>query len=67
MGLMRKTRTRRAYTRMGCILDLALPHQSVEADAPNSGAPLTSGRVCQAWHRTSEVQVLVPGMRGAEG
>jgi hypothetical protein len=24
-------------------------------------------RVCQAWHRTSEVQVLVPGMRGAEG
>src|SRR5262245_23530070 len=24
-------------------------------------------RVCQAWHRTSEVQVLVPGDRGAEG
>jgi hypothetical protein len=24
-------------------------------------------RVCQAWHRTSEVEVLVPGMRGAEG
>jgi hypothetical protein len=24
-------------------------------------------RVCQAWHRTSEVQGLVPGMRGAEG
>src|SRR5215831_16039739 len=24
-------------------------------------------RVCQAWHRTSEVQVLVPGIRGAEG
>jgi hypothetical protein len=24
-------------------------------------------RVCQAWHRTSEVQVLAPGMRGAEG
>ena len=24
-------------------------------------------RVCQAWHRTSEVSVLVPGMRGAEG
>ena len=23
--------------------------------------------VCQAWHRTSEVQVLVPGIRGAEG
>jgi hypothetical protein len=26
-----------------------------------------AARVCQAWHRTSEVQVLVPGMRGAEG
>jgi len=25
------------------------------------------GRVCQAWHGTSEVQILVPGMRGAEG
>ena len=24
-------------------------------------------RVCQAWHRTSEVQVLAPGDRGAEG
>ena len=24
-------------------------------------------RVCQAWHRTSEVPVLVPGMRGAAG
>ena len=24
-------------------------------------------RVCQAWHRTREVQVLVPGDRGAEG
>jgi len=23
--------------------------------------------VCQAWHRTSEVNVLVPGNRGAEG
>jgi len=26
-----------------------------------------ASRVCQAWHRTSEVQVLVPGIRGAEG
>jgi len=25
------------------------------------------GRVCQAWHLTSEVQVLVPGIRRAEG
>jgi len=24
-----------------------------------------TGRVCRAWHRTSEVQVLVPGIRGA--
>ena len=24
-------------------------------------------RVCQAWHRTSEVKVLAPGDRGAEG
>ncbi|MDY6857246.1 MAG: hypothetical protein SWO11_21595 [Thermodesulfobacteriota bacterium] len=24
-------------------------------------------RVCRAWHRTSEVRVLVPGVRGAEG
>jgi hypothetical protein len=24
-------------------------------------------RVCQAWHRTSEVRVLAPGDRGAEG
>jgi hypothetical protein len=24
-------------------------------------------RVCQAWHRTDEVKVLVPGVRGAEG
>jgi hypothetical protein len=23
--------------------------------------------VCQAWHRASEVKVLVPGDRGAEG
>ncbi len=26
-----------------------------------------SQRVCQAWHRTSEVRVLAPGDRGAEG
>lgn len=25
------------------------------------------GRVCRAWHLTSEVQVLVPGIRRAEG
>ena len=24
-------------------------------------------RVCRAWHLTSEVQVLVPGIRRAEG
>jgi hypothetical protein len=26
-----------------------------------------AGRVCQAWHRASEVKVLAPGIRGAEG
>ena len=26
-----------------------------------------SKRVCRAWHRTSEVKVLVPGFRGAKG
>jgi hypothetical protein len=53
MGLIRKTRTRQAYTRIRCILDLALPNQSVETDALNSGAPLTSCRCydfqCQEW------------------
>ena len=24
-------------------------------------------RVCQVWHRTSEVKILAPGDRGAEG
>jgi hypothetical protein len=24
-------------------------------------------RVCRAWHRTNEVEVLVPGLRRAEG
>jgi hypothetical protein len=44
MGLIRKTRTRQAYTRMRCTLDLALPTQLVETGAPNGGAPLTSCR-----------------------
>jgi hypothetical protein len=44
MGLIKKTRTRQAYTRIRCILDLALPNHSVETDAPNSGTPLTSSR-----------------------
>jgi hypothetical protein len=30
-------------------------------------AAADAGRVCRAWHRTSEVKVLVPGVRGAEG
>src|SRR5690554_1597943 len=34
-------------------------------DAP-SARPLAT-RVCRAWHLTSEVQVLVPGIRRAEG
>src|SRR5262245_45359499 len=38
-----------------------------------TGIPLRSipvgypQRVCQAWHRTSAVQVLVPGISGADG
>lgn len=35
-----------------------------------TGAPLLrrlAWRVCRAWHLTSEVQVLVPGIRRAEG
>jgi hypothetical protein len=30
-------------------------------------AAADTSRVCQAWHRTSEVKVLAPGDRGAEG
>ena len=49
--------------------------RSAAADpAPNQGleptrytARLSSGRVCQAWHRASGVEVPVPGSRGAEG
>jgi len=37
------------------------------ADGAQSRAAAELSRVCQAWHRTSEVPVLVPGMRGAEG
>ncbi len=33
---------------------------------PKSGA-LYGKRVCRAWHRTSQVQVLTPGVRKAEG
>ena len=36
-----------------------------EADAVARVAQ--AGRVCQAWYRTGEVQVLAPGIRGAEG
>ena len=31
------------------------------------GASRLSKRVCRAWHLTSEVEVLVPGIRRAEG
>ena len=30
-------------------------------------AAADAGRVCQAWHRSSGVEVPVPGYRGAEG
>jgi hypothetical protein len=33
----------------------------------NSCARLPPGRVCRAWHRASEVQVLAPSVRAAEG
>jgi pimeloyl-ACP methyl ester carboxylesterase len=43
----------------------------LEATQPLAGdAPWTrtrSGDVCQAWHRASEVNVLAPGVSGAEG
>ena len=59
MGLIRKTRIRQAYTRIGCILDLALPNQSVETDAPNSGAPLTSGREAVGLRESAECPTSV--------
>jgi hypothetical protein len=40
------------------------PNQALHRTLDSAGE---LGRVCQAWHRTSEVQVLVPGIRGAEG
>jgi len=33
---------------------------------PKSGA-VYGKRVCRAWHSTSQVQVLTPGVRKAEG
>ena len=41
------------------------PSLRLEADALTRAAQ--PERVCQAWHRTSEVKVLAPGDRGAEG
>jgi hypothetical protein len=46
------------------------PNNTMNSDWQNRCALLPAGyaeRVCQAWHRTSEVQVLAPGIRGAEG
>ena len=42
------------------------PDNGLQGDAPPRCAP-EAGRVCQAWPRTNEVKVLVPGNRGAEG
>jgi hypothetical protein len=43
------------------------PHRSLRETKTSRRLRLSCKRVCQAWHRTSAVQVLVPGMRGAEG
>ncbi|MFI5339785.1 MAG: hypothetical protein ACHQ7N_08100 [Candidatus Methylomirabilales bacterium] len=34
---------------------------------PRAAWSVSSNRVCQAWHRPSEVKVRAPGSRGAEG
>jgi hypothetical protein len=31
------------------------------------GRSLAAIRVCRAWHRAGEVEVLTPGIRGAKG
>jgi orotidine-5'-phosphate decarboxylase len=41
-------------------------YQRHGADAVKHGAAHAQ-RVCRAWHRASEVQVLAPGVRAAEG
>ena len=46
-------------------LALTLRSKGRCAIKPRSAPEL--GRVCRAWHLTSEVQVLVPGIRRAEG
>jgi hypothetical protein len=35
--------------------------------ANSAVSPLIARAVCQAWHRTEEVRVLLPGVRRAEG
>jgi hypothetical protein len=40
----------------------------VQPDGPAFGGPAGQlGRVCRAWHRASQVKVLAPGVRAAEG
>ncbi|OQK17854.1 hypothetical protein AU255_08325 [Methyloprofundus sedimenti] len=43
-----------------------LLNDRLRLDAQNAARPLAR-RVCRAWHRTREVQVLLPGIREAEG
>ena len=45
----------------------APPNNARQRTRAKSARAAELRRVCQAWHRTSEVQVLVPGIRGAEG
>jgi hypothetical protein len=47
------------------------PNPSIEGTSTSKLRLLAAAphvkRVCRAWHRTSEVKVLVPGVREAEG
>jgi hypothetical protein len=46
-----------------------IPNNALQVTAGPLRVPAAPGRrrVCRAWHRTSEVKVLVPGVREAEG
>jgi len=46
-------------------VDKQAPNNSMQRTALRAAAD--AERVCQAWHRASEVKVLAPGDRGAEG
>jgi len=52
LNLLRKSKTYEIYG----------PTRRIQATPEDAPDPQ---RVCRAWHRTSEVKVLVPGVRGA--